>query len=111
MLTFVSLSTPSVMLSPFQVEQLAHPELVGKAVAIQQHYDTISMNQKAKEAGVTKHMPPPQVRASSHPCMLQVCSVTRVPVQRPACQTAPSHLKNSHYNFCYSTSSVPARRI
>jgi nucleotidyltransferase/DNA polymerase involved in DNA repair len=48
--------------SACQVEELRCPSLAGRPVAIQQHQDVIAVNYPARQAGVTKHMPPAQVR-------------------------------------------------
>ncbi|EFN58875.1 hypothetical protein CHLNCDRAFT_140768 [Chlorella variabilis] len=45
-----------------QAEQLKHPSIQGKAVAVQQHQDIIAANHAAKCAGVTKHMAPAEAR-------------------------------------------------
>ncbi|KAK3269906.1 hypothetical protein CYMTET_21673 [Cymbomonas tetramitiformis] len=45
-----------------QVEQLRRPSLSGMAICVQQHQDIISVNYRARQAGVKKHMSPAEAR-------------------------------------------------
>lgn len=58
-----------------QVEQLRHPELQGRPVALQQHSDIIAANAAAKNAGVTKHIAPDEARALLRPVNGRVAHV------------------------------------